>query len=952
MLTLSRMKQWSIAYYIETAAAAEVATDAVRANGGLGEYYSEHNTRAPVWVVAGDVRAAADLVGLSEADRVGGPADSAVVARWFDAGVAPNGARGRKFSASDNHGFDLTFCAPKSVSLLRAFGTDVTRKAVVDAHAVAVSEALEYLHAHAGYTRVHNKVTGKKDLLRLPGLVAVAYQHETSRAGDPHLHTHVTMPNKQARGDGKLVSIDSDSLFHEARAAGIIYQATLRRHLHQALGIEWGSVDVVSGMAELAGASAATIAAWSQRATQLREWAANKLVIVDGAPTQGQLATAQKATRPKKPEHLSWAELREHWAADPRDFTINMGEQRAAAAARRETAAQDAAVFNRRRLAAIAADIDKAAFTRADLIEIIGAQLPIEVDGDRRSVREQLEDAADSVGMRISAPRQAHHREGHERYTIDWVLGEELLLLRTVDARDQRAVIPLGVGDVGGLSPDQSQAVRSIAAAPWLVAPLLAPAGAGKTHSLHALRRAARRDRRQVVVLAPNGRAVDGALQQGAGDVGYTVDKALLELRAGRLHWDGRSTVVVIDEAAMVGNGQLREVLAATTAAGVKTVLVGDPFQLGPVRKRGGMFEQLCTDLPWTQRLSEVWRMHDPQEREASLALRNGGPAPLRRAVEWYRRHDRLHCGDEVTMAQDAYRAYLADRDAGNDALLIADTWELCDQLNTRIHAVTVDAQAPTVTGARGHLLAEGDLIVSRRNDTTNDIKVFDYRDGATTPSKTAGPVRNGQRWEVLAVDPDNARIAARRLEDNARVVFHGDYLRQHVHHGYALTLQACQGQTADTCTQLIKTTADRGTLYMGATRGRDTNRIMIYDKIGAEGDHEHGGETTPGVHVARRGTSAEAARLMRTITSRNERARTAHDVAAEVDTHHLPERVASLIAERAQAVPRRRAAYQRWTNTALDRDLQRQQRIQRVWDLHRRRRHSRSINEGHGLDL
>src|SRR5712672_4399331 len=114
--------------------------------------------------------------------------------------------------------------------------------------------------------------------------------------------------------------------------------------------------------------------------------------------------------------------------------------------------------------------------------------------------------------------------------------------------------------------------------------------------------------------------------------------------------------------------------VAATTAAGAKTVLVGDAHQLAPVKARGGMFAQLCTDLPWTQHLSEVWRMRDPDERSASLALRDGGPAPVRHAIEWYRTHDRLHCGDPITMAADALAACKIDTAAGKDALLVCDT--------------------------------------------------------------------------------------------------------------------------------------------------------------------------------------------------------------------------------------------------------------------------------------
>jgi TrwC relaxase len=155
-----------------------------------GEYYTEHDTRTPVWLCAGDTHTAAQLVGLTDMQRAGGEADTEVVARWLDDGVAPNGECGRAFGPRGVHGFDLTFCAPKTVSLIRALPADeVADKAISTAHATAISEAMEYLAAHAGYTRVHNPVTGEKDLVRLPGFVAIAYEHETSRAGDPHLHT-------------------------------------------------------------------------------------------------------------------------------------------------------------------------------------------------------------------------------------------------------------------------------------------------------------------------------------------------------------------------------------------------------------------------------------------------------------------------------------------------------------------------------------------------------------------------------------------------------------------------------------------------------------------------------------------------------------------------------------------------------------------------------------------
>ena len=90
VLTIAKLKRWSINYYIDTAQTAEqAAKDHARAGGGLGEYYSERETRTPVWLLAGDTRTSARLVGLTDAQRAGGEADAELVARWLDDGSHP-----------------------------------------------------------------------------------------------------------------------------------------------------------------------------------------------------------------------------------------------------------------------------------------------------------------------------------------------------------------------------------------------------------------------------------------------------------------------------------------------------------------------------------------------------------------------------------------------------------------------------------------------------------------------------------------------------------------------------------------------------------------------------------------------------------------------------------------------------------------------------------------------
>ena len=203
MLTISRLSRWSINYYNDTARqAAQAGLDRQRANGGLGEYYSQGDTREPAWLIAGDAVRTADLVGLDGRAVEGGSADPEVVRRWLDEGISRNDAAGRAFTKGSVHGFDLTFAAPRSVSLPRALTDERGEKTMQVAHQRAVAAAMRYLHQHAGYTRVHNPLPGTKDLQRLPGLVGIAYQHETSRCGDPHLHTHVIVPNRQAAPTG------------------------------------------------------------------------------------------------------------------------------------------------------------------------------------------------------------------------------------------------------------------------------------------------------------------------------------------------------------------------------------------------------------------------------------------------------------------------------------------------------------------------------------------------------------------------------------------------------------------------------------------------------------------------------------------------------------------------------------------------------------------------------
>ena len=149
MLTIAKLHGESVAYYEST-----VSTETEHASGP-DAYYSEDGTKpATAWILArrsAQVREVSDALGVEVGAVVGGDR----VRDWFNKAVAPSGEKlGRAPKQSGVPGFDLTFCAPKSVSILWGVADDPALKQVVDqAHARAVESALSYFSEHAGYTR-------------------------------------------------------------------------------------------------------------------------------------------------------------------------------------------------------------------------------------------------------------------------------------------------------------------------------------------------------------------------------------------------------------------------------------------------------------------------------------------------------------------------------------------------------------------------------------------------------------------------------------------------------------------------------------------------------------------------------------------------------------------------------------------------------------------------------
>ena len=168
--------------------------------------------------------------------------------------------------AGGNVAFDLTFAAPKSVSVLAAVGDEPVRRAVLDAHAAGVDAALDYLERQACFVR-----RGRNGVTVLPadGFVGAIYVHEMARSGDPHLHAHLVIANRVRGPDGRWSAPDMRPVYAHAKTAGTIADAVMRDELTRSLGVEWGPV--VNGIAELVAVPASVREHFSARHAEIVE---------------------------------------------------------------------------------------------------------------------------------------------------------------------------------------------------------------------------------------------------------------------------------------------------------------------------------------------------------------------------------------------------------------------------------------------------------------------------------------------------------------------------------------------------------------------------------------------------------------------------------------------------------------------------------------------------------
>jgi hypothetical protein len=330
-------------------------------------------------------------------------------------------------------------------------------------------------------------------------------------------------------------------------------------------------------------------------------------------------------------------------------------------------------------------------------------------------------------------------------------------------------------------------------------------AGTGKTYALDAARHAWQQAGVEVSGVALAARAAL-ELQETAGIRSTTLASLLHRLDTGDGGVLPSGSVLVVDEAGMVGTRQLARLLHHAADARVKVVLVGDPHQL-PEIDAGGLYRALATRLPAIE-LTDNRRQTHAWEQAALDELRHGDPAV---ALDAYRTHGRIITAD----TPDDLRERLVDdwwNTARHDpagSIMIGLRRGDVDDLNHRARARMHTARrltGPTLH-AGGIELQAGDRIVCLRNH------------------RRLGVV-NGTRATITHADPHQRHLGV-VTDDGRRLVLDHRYLDAgHVTHGYAITGHKAQGLTVEHTYVLGSQALYREWGYVALSRGRQTNRL------------------------------------------------------------------------------------------------------------------------------
>jgi conjugative relaxase-like TrwC/TraI family protein len=766
-------------------------------------------------------------------------------------------------------GYDLVFSPVKSAAVLWALHPEsAVRDAVHAAHRTALESAMAMLEAHVAFTR---KGRGGIAQIETSGLIAVAFDHYDSRAGDPNPHTHVVIANKVRGRDGIWRSLDARALYRATVAVSEHYQTAFETDLAARVGASFsaraGAPDA-SLLREIDGIPDALARHFSSRRSDIEDRYAQLARgyrrdhgYEPGRKTAYQLARqATIETRQPKKHPRSLTAMRGAWrlsavtAFGPDIIetvarsapglnttpaaTLNL-DVPALAASITATMAEKRSTWTEWNLRAEAERTLRTHVAFPDITSQINAvdQVVAEAISPRHSLRVDAPSLTQEPTELMRADGNSifdEHRGA--RYTSPAILDAETRLLHAaqndhVQAADPEAVRLLIAAHERAhgraLDPGQRALIEAFAACPRRITVGIGPAGSGKTTAMAALADVLSANGTRLVPLATSSAAAS-ILGNEIGVKAENLHKFLHEYTHGtyaeKLTERGRippflrhltlnpGDLVLVDEAGLAGTPNLDRLLAIAARRGARIALLGDPRQLGAIES-GGALSLLAHDAGAAQ-LTTLYRFHDPDEAEATLKLAAGDTT----AIDFYAAAGRIRSGSRDGMIEAAYQGWKADMLKGRTTILPAgqpiDVTRLSAQARTdRVAAGQVESEGVLLRD--GNIAGIGDWIITRRNDrktTTHGGREF---------------LKNGDTWTVVARG-DNGTLTVENHRHNGRVSLTPEYVAEHVQLYYAVHVMRSQGSTVDTAHPLVTEEMTREQLYVAASRAKRQTTLYV----------------------------------------------------------------------------------------------------------------------------
>ncbi|MBI1352087.1 MAG: AAA family ATPase [Actinomycetales bacterium] len=741
--------------------------------------------------------------------------DQELGARVWQAAAAASALR----EPVGNAGYELTLTLPKSISLYAVSGDPARAGEWLDVMEAAAAQALERLMAEAGFCSTGHRGDGQDvSIMAANGWAGFIATEISSRAGDPHLHVHCTLPNVLVGRDGIVRTMaDGGRELHinAPRFAAwgqefVIAEAQARA----LLGEVW--FDPVTAQWQAGGFTDDTVAAFSRGRQAVQD---EDDAVDDGRPLTARARAARdrgakgRATAAKADDQPTWSQLRARTLARAAALGIDLDTERTAAPTRVMSPgawSDDQWVAAVSMLACEHESVASLARIRS-IVDLASIGLPAE---ERlRLTRLVVEEGF----VRADASHDRGMRSGGQQWISKAALNAEARLLAHMEASARLAPEPTyrSTGAISRfetdrgwqLSGEQRAAVAAIVDGTAPVTLISGVGGSGKTSVLAAAQMAFQHERYGLLVTSTATRAASAAgHESGAPWMNLTALTGRI-VRGERI----AARVIVVDEASMADVATLSRVADYCVQTGRRLVLQGDHAQLRAVGA-GDAFNVLCAEHP-----DEVVRLETNQRQRTEHGRALAAALHARDLdAAWGHLSDegtvlvarnREHKLDLVAQTVVRHIASVGAENVTCDAVTNAEV----DELNERIHArllaeETLDASAAVTYRGYGadRVLAPGTVV------------------RVTTPRGHRDPgsrLVRGDRAVVTTVGRDRVGL---RLDDGTERSMAPRTLLRHFDYGYAGTTHKVQGQTSEVHIASLAPTKDAASLYVSATRARE----------------------------------------------------------------------------------------------------------------------------------